>query len=146
MGRHASVKSRGWRARSPVIALSALLVVALVGWFTYDFLADRLRASSCDTTTKLNVTVSPDIAPVIASKAQNLSEDDCYDVTVNDRESEATAQSLVVSDGSQPPDVWIPNSTIWLQRAQARGAWRVPVTGTSIASSPVVLAMTEDAA
>lgn len=146
MGRHSSVKSRGWRGRSPVIALTALLVVALVGWFTYDFLADRLRASSCDTTTKLNVTVSPDIAPVIASKAQDLPEDVCYDVTVSDRESEATAQALVVSDGSEPPDVWIPDSTIWLQRAQARGAWRVPVTGTSVASSPVVLALTEDAA
>ena len=45
MGRHSSVKSRGWRSRSPVIALSAALVLALVGWFTYDFLADRLRAS-----------------------------------------------------------------------------------------------------
>jgi hypothetical protein len=124
-----------------------LLVLALVGWFTYDFLADQLRTSSCDTTTKITVAVSPDIAPVVASTAQQLSgQDTCYDVTVSDRESEATAESLVVSDGSQPPDVWIPNSTIWLQRAQARGAWRVPVTGTSIASSPVVMAVTEDAA
>lgn len=146
MGRHSSVKARGWRARSPVIALSALLVLALVGWFTYDFLADRLRASSCDTTTKLTLTASPDIASVIASTAENLPKDTCYDVTVTDRESEATAESLVVSDGSRPPDVWIPDSTIWLQRAQARGAWRVPVTGTSIASSPIVMALTKDAA
>jgi hypothetical protein len=65
---------------------------------------------------------------------------------VTDQESEETAESLVVSDGSQPPDVWIPNSTIWLQRAQARGAWDSPVSGTSIASSPVVLALTQDAA
>jgi len=130
-----------------VIALAALLVLALVGWFTYDFLADKLRASSCDTTTVLNVTASPEIAPVVARTARDLSDQDtCYDVRVSDRESEATAQSLVVSDGSAPPDVWIPDSTIWLQRAQARGAWRVPVSGTSIASSPVVLALTQDAA
>lgn len=147
MGRHSSVKSRGRRARSPLIALSALLVLALVGWFTYDFLADRLRASGCDTTTVLNVTASPDIAPLISSTAEELStKDNCYDVRVADRESEETAESLVVSDGTAPPDVWIPNSTIWLQRAQARGAWDSPVTGTSIASSPVVLALTEDAA
>jgi hypothetical protein len=147
MGRHSSGKPRGWRGRSPVIALSALLVLALVGWFTYDFLADQLRASSCDTTTVLSVTASPDIAPVVARTAQELSTgDDCYEVRVSNRESEATAESLVVSDGTEPPDVWIPESTIWLQRAQARGAWDNPVTGTSIASSPIVLALTEDAA
>jgi hypothetical protein len=147
MGRHSSAKPRGWRGKSPIIALSALLVLALVGWFTYDFLADKLRASSCDTTTVLNVTASPDIAPVVARTAQDLStEDTCYSVRVSNRESEATAESLVVSDGTAPPDVWIPESTIWLQRAQARGAWRTPVTGTSIASSPIVLALTEDAA
>jgi hypothetical protein len=130
-----------------VIALSALLVIALLGWFTYDFLADRLRASGCGTPTVLNVTVSPDIAPVVTTTARELSnEDNCYDVRVSGRDSAATAESLVVSDGTEPPDVWIPESTIWLQRAQARGAWDVPVSGTSIASSPVVLALTEDAA
>jgi hypothetical protein len=147
MGRHSSVKARGRRGRTPVIALSALLVLALVGWFTYDFLADRLRASGCDTATVLNVAVSSDIAPVVDQTARDLSRDNnCYDVRVSSRESATTAESLVVSDGSEPPDVWIPESTIWLQRAQSRGAWSVPVTGTSIASSPVVLALTEDAA
>jgi hypothetical protein len=130
-----------------VIVLSVLLVLALVGWFTYDFLSDRLRASACDTTTVLNVTASPDIAPVIARTAREMSTQDiCYDVRVSNRESAATAESLVVSDGSERPDVWLPESTVWLQRAQARGAWNVPVAGTSIASSPVVLALTEDAA
>lgn len=147
MGRHSSAKSRGWRAKSPVIVLSALLVLALLGWFTYDFLSDRLRTSSCDTTTVLNVTASPDIAPVVARTARALStEDSCYDVRVSNRESAATAESLVVSDGTERPDVWIPESTVWLQRAQERGAWSVPVAGTSVASSPVVLALTEDAA
>jgi Mg-chelatase subunit ChlD len=130
-----------------VIILSGLLVLALIGWFTYDFLSDRLRTSSCDTTTVLNVTASPEIAPVVASTARSVStEDSCYDVRVSNRESAATAESLVVSDGTERPDVWIPESTVWLQRAQARGAWSVPVAGTSVASSPVVLALTEDVA
>jgi len=149
MGRHSSAKPRAWQARSPVIALSVLLVLALIGWFTYDFLSDRLRTSSCDTTTVLNVTAAPDIAPVIARTARDVSKEDaegCYDVRVSNRESAATAESLVVSDGTERPDVWIPESTVWLQRAQARGAWDVPVAGTSIASSPVVLALTEDVA
>lgn len=147
MGRHSSVRARGWRGRSPVIALSALLVLALIGWFTYDFLAGQLRASGCDTTTVLNVTAAPDISPVVGRVARDMStEDRCYDVRVSSRAAEATAESLVVSDGTDPPDVWIPDSTIWLQRAQAKGAIDVPAAGTSIASSPVVLALTEDAA
>ncbi|MDQ3789710.1 MAG: substrate-binding and VWA domain-containing protein [Actinomycetota bacterium] len=147
MGRHSSAKSRGWRGRSPLIALVAVLVLGLLGWFTYDFLSERLQASGCDTTTTLNVTASPDIAPVIARTARELStEDTCYSVQVSNRESSATAQSLVVSDGTEQPDVWIPDSSVWLQRAQSSGAFAEPVSGTSIASSPVVLAVTEDAA
>src|SRR6202008_3719099 len=142
MGRHSSGKARGMRglrSRSPAILLSALLVLALLSWFTFDFLRDRLRASSCDTTTVLNVTAAADIAPVINQVGDRVSEEDeaaCYKVNVTSRESATTAESLVVSDGSERPDVWIPESTIWLQRAQDKGAWNVPVNGTSIASSP----------
>ncbi len=152
MGRHSSAQPRGvrgLRSRSPVILLSALLVLALLGWFTFDFLRDRLRASDCDTTTVLNVTAAPDIAPVVTQIGNRVSEQDegsCYKVNVASRESAATAESLVVSDGTERPDVWIPESTIWLQRAQDKGAWNVPVSGTSIASSPVVVALTEDSA
>lgn len=152
MGRHSSARPhgvRGLRSRSPVILLSALLVLALLGWFTFDFLSDRLRASACDTTTVLNVSAGPDIAPVVTQIGNRVSEQDegsCYKVNVASRDSAATAESLVVSDGSERPDVWIPESTVWLQRAQEKGAWNVPVSGTSIASSPVVVALTEDTA
>jgi extracellular solute-binding protein/von Willebrand factor type A domain-containing protein len=152
MGRHSSANSRGMRglrSRAPVVLLSALLVLALLGWFAFDFLRDKLRASSCDDTTVVNVTAAPDIAPVITQLGNRVSQEDqtaCYKVNVASRESASTADSLVVSDGSERPDVWIPESTIWLQRAQDKGAWNVPVSGTSIASSPVVMALTEDTA
>ncbi|GAB3461893.1 substrate-binding and VWA domain-containing protein [Actinophytocola sediminis] len=149
MGRHSSAKPRGLRSRSPIILLSALLVVALLGWFVFDFLNERLRAASCDTTTQLNVTAAEDVAGVVTQVAKRVSEQDdgsCFDVRVTPRESSSTADALVLSDGTERPHVWIPESTIWLQRAQEKGAWNVPVNGTSIASSPVVLALTEDAA
>jgi Bacterial extracellular solute-binding protein/von Willebrand factor type A domain len=152
MGRHSSASPqgvRGLRSRSPVILLSTLLVLALLGWFTFDFLADRLRASACDTTTVVNITAAPDIAPAVTQIGNRLSEQDeeaCYKINVSSRESASAAESLVVSDGSERPDVWIPESTIWLQRAQDKGAWNVPVSGTSVASSPVVVGLTEDKA
>jgi ABC-type molybdate transport system substrate-binding protein len=95
------------------------------------------------------VTASQDIAPTVSAVGRKVSEEDgagCYKVEVSNRDSSATAESLAVSDGSERPDVWIPDSTMWLQRAQDKGAWNTPVTGTSIASSPVVIALTDESA
>lgn len=149
MGRHSSAKPRGLRSRSPIVLLSVLLVVALLGWFAVDFLSERLGASSCDTTTELNVTAAEDIAGVVTQVARQgvpAQDGTCFNIRITPRESSAVADSLVLSDGTDRPHVWIPESEIWLQRAQEKGAWNVPVNGTSIASSPVVLALTEDTA
>jgi hypothetical protein len=129
-----------------VVVLSVLLVVTLAGWGAYDYLADRIGTSGCDGTVELDVTASPDIAPVVARVARQVdAAESCYEVRVSEEESVLTAESLV-SGGAKRPDVWLPESTVWLRRAQARGAWDVPVSGTSIATSPVVLAVTENAA
>lgn len=145
MGRHASGRS----SRGPIILLSVLLVLTIVGWISFTVLADQLRADGCDSQLSINVTAAPAIAPIVEQAARKAAEaegDDCYRVQVTSLDSEKAAESLVLSQGTDPPDVWIPESTMWLQRAQDKGAWDVPVTGTSIASSPVVLALTDDAA
>ena len=144
MGRHSATTRRG--LRSPVVLLSVLLVVALTLWFSVDYLIKNLRPTGCGSTTSINVVASPDLAPIVTAAGRKVSEQDgaeCYKVNVSGRESAATAESLAVSDGTERPDVWIPESTMWLQRAQDKGAWSVPVSGTSIASSPVVLAVAE---
>ncbi len=128
------------------MALSVLLVVALVGWFTFDVLRDQLRVAGCSSSTVLAVIAAPDIAPTITQLGRRVSEEDssdCYKVKVTSRESADVAEALAVSDGTERPDVWIPESTLSLERAQDASAWNVPVTGTSIASSPVVLAVAE---
>jgi hypothetical protein len=146
VGRHSSVTRRGGRA--PFVVLGVLLSVALVGWFSFDFLGDRLRASGCAAHPEIDVAVAPEIAPVIAQIVRHVAEDDsaCYEVRVSVRESMAVVESFTVSDGLERPDVWIPESMLWLWRAQDTGAWDVSVSGASIASSPVVLAVTETVA
>ncbi|MPY78968.1 MAG: VWA domain-containing protein [Actinophytocola sp.] len=144
MGRHTSAGP----PRARVAVLSTLLVLTLVGWFAFDFLVDELRAAGCDSDTAITVTAATDIAPVVQQAARTVSRqegDDCYRVHVTARDSEVTAESLVLARGATP-DVWIPESTMWLQHANDKGAWDVPVNGTSIASTPVVLALTDDAA
>ncbi|TDQ04469.1 substrate-binding and VWA domain-containing protein [Labedaea rhizosphaerae] len=149
MGRHSTGRLR-IGLNSPVVLLAILLVVALVGWLTYAFLRNQLSAEGCDNPVKLSIVAAPDIAPVVSQTAKDVSAQDgdgCYDVNVTARDSEQTAQSLALSsDGTAPPDVWVPESTMWLQRAREAGSWSGPATGTSIASSPVVFGLTEDAA
>ena len=150
MGRHLSSNRRRNAFRSPVVLLALLLVLALIGWFGFDFVRGRLATASCESPTTITVAAAQDVAPVVAGVAKRVSEEDgegCYRVTVNERGSAQVAESLVLStDGTEPPDVWIPESTMWLQRARQLGARELPETGASVASSPVVLGVAQDQA
>ncbi|MFC7612790.1 substrate-binding and VWA domain-containing protein [Actinokineospora soli] len=118
-----------------------------MGWLGYGFVADRLGGDDCAAARPLAVTAAPDIAPVVDAAARRVAEaDPCFQVRVTSRASALVAEELVVSDGGEYPDVWVPESARWLQHAQGSGAWDVPVTGTSVATSPVVLAVAEETA
>lgn len=137
------------RRRSSALVLVILLVVVLVGWLTYDVLRDQLNAAACDSKTVVTVAAAPDIAPVVTQIGRRVSEEGgegCYQVRVSSRESAEVAESVAVTNGTERPDVWIPESSLALRRGQEAGAWNTPVTGTSIAGSPVVLAVAESEA
>lgn len=119
----------------PVVVLSILLVLTLAGWLGFDYLRDRLGASDCDAVTTITVTAAPDIAPVVAKLAEQDTAG-CHRVEVSARDSATAVQAPT-------GDVWIPESSLWLRRAQENNVWNIPVTGTSVASSPVVLALTD---
>jgi hypothetical protein len=140
------VRRMARRAGSPVVILSVLLVLTLAGWFGFDYLKTRLAGSDCAVVTTLSVVASPEIAPAVAKvselDASGLDSSGCYRVAVAARESSEALASLTTAK----PDVWIPDSSLWLLRAQQQGAWSIPVTGPSIASSPIVLGLTDSAA
>ncbi|TCO58221.1 substrate-binding and VWA domain-containing protein [Actinocrispum wychmicini] len=145
MGRHGMVEERGWRKL--VLALAIVLVgggVAGVAWFT----VDRLRApeATCANPVTLNVVAAPDIAGVVDRVARTQNPDDpnvCYRVQTVIRDSSAEADSLAQNSPAANPAVWIPDSTVWLRRAREKGAGQVPDSGSSVASSPVVMALAE---
>jgi ABC-type molybdate transport system substrate-binding protein len=130
--------------RGSVVILSALLVIAVLAWVGVEYLRDRLASSECDTTTQLRIAAAPDIAPVLTELARGLPQEDCYAVEVSASPSPATVEAIV--GGSDAADVWVPESSTWLLQAREAGAWNLPDSGQSVASSPVVLALDSETA
>lgn len=119
--------------RRPPVVLGTLLVLATALWIGYP----HISFSSADCTRTLRVTATSEIVPVIRAAADRMN-DPCARVVVRAEESATTSGALAEARADQP-DVWVPESTVWLQRTQAERAWELPVGGTSVATSPVVL-------
>ena len=128
------------------VALAVL--VAVGGWVLLDAGAD-----GCEGGAPLNVYASPDIAPVASGVAARFNKSaaridgKCFDVRVSAHESWKVAGVLAGKESAEVdpgPDVWIADSSIWVDyaRANAVDAARIPKTYESVASSPTVIAMT----
>jgi hypothetical protein len=123
-----------------------------------------LSTSGCSGTVRLSVAASPEIAPVIKDAAARWMKtvpqinDECVAVDVVSvsssevaaaiaEESGATVPGLGQADGkTQVPQVWIPDSSIWLQRMRAAREDLVTLASPSLARSPIVLAVPEPTA
>jgi Ca-activated chloride channel family protein len=132
----------------------AALVVALVftgvtvGYFWVS------RSSCRGQATPLSVVVSPDQYQIVKSKAQAWEktapsvDGRCARITVSQQASHTVASALSSTwDESRGqvarPDVWMPDSSAWILAASNRPDAAPLVSGarTSVASSPVVMAM-----
>jgi Ca-activated chloride channel family protein len=146
VSRHRRSRRAGWIA---VVAGFALLAAGAV-------VVLRTVGNGCgDPAVTLNVASSPDQYPVLRDLADRWN---AGDPTVGDRCARATVQALPSSlaaatlapgwdearDG-QRPDVWVPDSSLWLAVAAGRpdAAAMLPDSPPSLASSPVVLGMQE---
>jgi hypothetical protein len=137
---------RGRPVPPPVIWLSAALVLVLIAWGSVVWINAALGSAQCDNRVVLEVAAAPAIAPTLGELADTGAAGACAEVRVSARDSAGYAEILANPPPGTLPQVWVPESTFWLGRAQARGAFTVPAAGTSIANSPVVIALTEAAA
>lgn len=89
----------------------------------------------------LSVVADPDIAGLVSELAGPLDDGSCPQTTIAAQES-ADVLAMLTGDGTQPPDVWIPASSLWLRLADSRGTGDTfGSKGTSIARTPVVMAV-----
>ena len=125
-----------------ITGAAAGLISQLGGTGAEDRVADE---RSCGD--RISIAADPKIAPMLTELVDSLPADECRSVGVR-----AVASAQVAGDvarqedrgiGGTLPDLWLPDSSIWLDRAAgtAEGADRLIGSPTSLVSSPVVVAV-----
>jgi Ca-activated chloride channel homolog len=138
----------------------AIVVVVAGAWFGYQQLSDKGCSGSVD----LSVAAATEIAPAVEQAAQRWMKEGasangtCVAVNVTGVNPANMASTVALKHGvtltglgaasqnGTVPDVWIPDSTTWLQRIRSEAPGSVPTDGKSIGQSPVVVAMPEPVA
>jgi Ca-activated chloride channel family protein len=130
----------------PVLALGATGGVLLAG-------AGGGSSSGCGGHRGLTVLAAPDIAPTLSSLAADFSahggDQECGPLRVAGKDPAASADAFAAGwreDREGPaPDVWVPDSSLWLRDARARAGdgTDLPDSSPSLAYSPLLIAMPE---
>ena len=157
-GRHrsyAAQQQQNTRSTFPTGLIAAGAAIVVAGGVVFFAVHDKNPAhatgqpsspgsAACANPVTLTVAASPDIAPVLTQiAAQNT----CTHITVNSAEAADVAGYLDgTAKGSNitaQPDVWIPDTSLWLDVAHSTPAGKntVAAAGTPIATTPLVLGM-----
>jgi hypothetical protein len=147
-------------ALTAVAAALAVLAVLAGSWGAYRLLAKPL----CGDRVRLTIAAAAEIAPAVrdataeAANADLRVDGKCVAVDVAAADPADVAAAVAgrhqatlngvgqASGKTTVPDVWIPDSSLWLQRLRSGGPNWVPDEAPSVARSPVVIAMPEPAA
>ncbi|MEO3923801.1 substrate-binding domain-containing protein [Micromonosporaceae bacterium B7E4] len=148
---------RSIRGAGAIASAMALVLVAVGGWYGYQ----QWAGSDCSGELKLTVAASPEIAPAVEKTAADLSAEEtevdglCVAVEVTASESVDVAAAVAgqhgvslsgvgqASGSAVLPNVWLPDSSTWLLRLRQQAPAFAPQNNTSVARSPVVVAMPE---
>lgn len=137
----------------------AVGLALLLGVGVYAF-AESGGGCSGDDAMNLSVAAAPDIAPVVEKAAGRFNDSKqkvdgkCVKATVKKVEPAAVTPLLsgqaVAGGSNERPDVWIPDSSLWISLAQADAEGDdksgVISTKTSIAKSPIVVGLPQSLA
>ncbi len=133
-------------ARRRTVALATAFVLAVAGGAALAVQRGALSfgRSCASSAVRLDLVASPDVAPVIEAVADRAREEritsdgSCMDVRVTARDSSEVAASFT---SRSRPDfaVWIPDASLWVDRAKDASGSATVVTAGHVADSPVAL-------
>jgi len=149
MGKHSSAVTRSNNNRRTVyITAVGLVVLALGAVFVVRSFGSQsgadgfLGGKSCDNPTQVRLSTTPDFQTFVEAAAKSLAgkggdNTPCLQFTITAAPSAKVAQE-VAGGSDNRPDVWIPDSSLWV--SQADDGETVPsIAVPSVASSPLVL-------
>lgn len=155
MGRHSSAARAKQPSRSLILALAAALtavVLVVTGALLWtgghlDGLFAAAAEPGCTDPDELVVVADTSVAPALAEIAESFDADGERCVRTEVRAQDAADTAAVAAVGGLEADVWVPDSSVWLDRLAATAAslgQPAPELErrASIASSPVVFALT----
>jgi von Willebrand factor type A domain len=126
----------GRRVGIGIAAAAVLTALAVVG-------VSAVRASTGSDASgcaggQLRIAATPEIAPVLSGVVQvdGAQHDDCRDAVLVVPAESADVAARLARDGSQAPDVWVPDSSVWIHRTLPDATQAV-----SLASSPLTVAI-----
>lgn len=127
-----------------VVALVASGVYLWVGGHLNPILA-AADQSACDETEQILVVADSSIAPSLAELAADFDASPTLCVETQVRAQDSADTAATVAAGTSDADIWIPDSTVWIDRTRATATslgLGAPVlaVGDSVASSPIVFA------
>lgn len=105
-----------------------------------------MNRTACGEHPALRVVAAPEIGPALVRIARQYTKDGgCAAISVRTKSSADTADQLGLR--KDVADVWVPDASVWTDLALAQGADRTLLgQGTSIAHSPVIMAVTQETA
>lgn len=161
MARHRDEVARRGISRGPVIAVVVVLALVLltVGWFrvrnTVDEQGDQAAATCVDGSKVVDVAAALDIAPALSTiaAAYNASKpvvrDHCVSVVVHPLQSSAVLTGLTkgwdTAKLGPVPAAWVARDASFTTRLAAAAPDQLNGDPTSVASSPLVLAVAREA-
>jgi hypothetical protein len=133
----------------PLAGAVGLAILLGVGVYA---LADSGAGCGGSDATSLNIAAAPDIAPVVSDIVTRFNDQKhsagghCVKGLVKAVEPSSVATVLSgagSAKGTAKPDVWIPDSTLWpsVVQSSTKGASAVRLSKTSLAETPLVVAM-----
>lgn len=151
MGRHTAAVTHSNR-RPLVITFAVLLVLGLAGTLIVRAVGTAaddggfVASGNCEAKTDVKLSTTPEMRPQLEAAAKSLlGKDDsrapCATFKITAAEPSVVASALAAG-ADERPDLWVPDSSLWVARAD--DGQSVPtVVVPSIASSPLVLVGSE---
>jgi hypothetical protein len=149
MGKHSSAVTRSSKKRRPVYLTAVGVLVVSVGavflvrsFGSQNGAGGLLGGGSCNDPVQVSLSTTPELQSQLESAAKTLgakhsSDAPCLQFTISAASPQTVAQSIVSGSDSRP-DLWVPDSSLWVSRADD-GQSIPTIAVPSIATSPLVL-------